>query len=116
MSRQTETGSIVLAPFPGAIETKPGSVTFPFFGHVPAIMDAMTGEASINRVQSASMLIIYGYSQELKGNNVEGVLVLKNCWPSIARTIYRDHQRYIDTYMKVNEFPEVNQNIMLTAL
>jgi len=79
---QTETGSIVLAPFPGAIETKPGSVTIPFFGHEAAILDAVTGE-------------------ELKGNNVEGVLALKTPWPSIARTIYGDHQRYLETYMKL---------------
>jgi len=40
------------------------------------------------------------FSQELKGNNVEGVLVLKHPWPSIARTIYQDHKRYLETYMQ----------------
>ena len=38
--------------------------------------------------------------QELKGDNVEGVLVIKTPWPSIARTVYQDHNRYLETYMK----------------
>jgi acetyl-CoA synthetase len=70
-----------VTPFPGAIETKPGSATVPFFGIETAILDPVSGE-------------------ELHGNNVEGVLVLKTPWPSIARTIYQDHNRYLDTYMK----------------
>ncbi|PSR73241.1 hypothetical protein PHLCEN_2v10901 [Hermanssonia centrifuga] len=78
---QTETGSIVVTPFPGAIETKPGSATVPFFGIEPAILDPVSGK-------------------ELEGNNVEGVLVLKAPWPSIARTVYEDHNRYLETYMK----------------
>ncbi|KAL5478505.1 ACS2 [Sanghuangporus weigelae] len=78
---QTETGSIVITPFPGAIETKPGSATVPFFGIEPVILDPQTG-------------------QVLEGNGVEGVLVLKNPWPSIARTVYGDHKRYLETYMK----------------
>lgn len=78
---QTETGSIVVTPFPGAIETKPGSATVPFFGIEAAILDPQSGK-------------------ELVGNNVEGVLVLKKPWPSIARTIFHDHARYLDTYMK----------------
>ncbi|KAL0946028.1 hypothetical protein HGRIS_012305 [Hohenbuehelia grisea] len=78
---QTETGSIVVTPFPGAIETKPGSATVPFFGIEPAILDPVSGK-------------------ELEGNEVEGVLVLKTPWPSIARTIYEDHNRYLDTYMR----------------
>ncbi len=78
---QTETGSIVVTPFPGAIETKPGSATVPFFGIEPVILDAQTGK-------------------ELEGNSVEGVLVLKAPWPSIARTVYQDHKRYLETYMK----------------
>lgn len=82
MIRQTETGSIVVTPFPGAIETKPGSATVPFFGIETAILDPVTGE-------------------ELHGNNVEGVLVLRHPWPSIARTIYQDHKRYQETYMQV---------------
>ena len=45
--RQTETGSIVLTPFPGAIETKPGSATVPFFGIEPVILDAVTGKVNL---------------------------------------------------------------------
>ncbi|KAF8508730.1 hypothetical protein BU17DRAFT_77923 [Hysterangium stoloniferum] len=78
---QTETGSIIITPFPGAIETKPGSATVPFFGIQPAILDPTTGK-------------------ELVGNNVEGVLAIKAPWPSIARTVYNDHKRYLETYMK----------------
>lgn len=70
-----------MTPFPGAIETKPGSATVPFFGIEPAILDPTTGT-------------------ELTGNSVEGVLVLKTPWPSIARTIYQDHKRYLETYMQ----------------
>ncbi|KAJ7881693.1 hypothetical protein B0H13DRAFT_2253075 [Mycena leptocephala] len=78
---QTETGSIVITPFPGAVPTKPGSATVPFFGHVAAILDPISGE-------------------ELHGNSVEGVLALATPWPSIARTIWQDHARYLETYMK----------------
>ncbi|KAJ7264081.1 acetate--CoA ligase [Mycena haematopus] len=78
---QTETGSVVLTPFPGAVPTKPGCATVPFFGHSPAILDPMSGK-------------------ELTGNSVEGVLALKTPWPSIARTIWQDHARYLETYMK----------------
>ncbi|KAI9459202.1 hypothetical protein BJY52DRAFT_1267000 [Lactarius psammicola] len=78
---QTETGSIVVTPFPGAIETKPGSATVPFFGIDSIILDPHTGK-------------------ELVGNNVEGVLALRSPWPSIARTVFQDHQRYLETYMK----------------
>ncbi|KAJ7323813.1 hypothetical protein DFH08DRAFT_752706 [Mycena albidolilacea] len=77
---QTETGSIVITPFPGAVPTKPGCATVPFFGHEPAILDAVSGE-------------------ELSGP-AEGVLALKTPWPSIARTIWQDHTRYLETYMK----------------
>lgn len=84
--RQTETGSIVITPFPGAIPTKPGSATVPFFGIEPVILDTTSGV-------------------ELEGNNVEGVLALRNPWPSIARTVYRDHKRYLETYMKVRFKP-----------
>jgi acyl-coenzyme A synthetase/AMP-(fatty) acid ligase len=45
--RQTETGSIVVTPFPGAIETKPGSATVPFFGHDLAILDAVSGKVCL---------------------------------------------------------------------
>lgn len=78
---QTETGSPVITPFPGAVETKPGSATVPFFGIQVGILDSQTG-------------------QELEGPNVEGVLVLKTPWPSMARTIRGDHKRYLETYMR----------------
>ncbi|SJL04317.1 related to Acetyl-coenzyme A synthetase [Armillaria ostoyae] len=78
---QTETGSIVVTPFPGAMETKPGSATVPFFGIDPIILDPISGK-------------------ELEGNDVEGVLALSIPWPSIARTIYGDHKCYLETYMK----------------
>ncbi|WOO78767.1 Acetyl-coenzyme A synthetase [Vanrija pseudolonga] len=77
----TETGSHVVTPLPGAIATKPGSASFPFFGYELDIIDPTTG-------------------QKLEGDDVEGVLVCSKPWPSIARTVYRDHKRYLDTYMR----------------
>jgi hypothetical protein len=55
MDRQTETGSIVVTPFPGAIQTKPGSATVPFFGIEPVILDATTGV--VRTFPSSSFLI-----------------------------------------------------------
>ncbi|KAI0284627.1 acetate--CoA ligase [Russula aff. rugulosa BPL654] len=78
---QTETGSIIVTPFPGAIETKPGSATVPFMGIDPVILDPQSGKI-------------------LEGNNVEGVLAVQSPWPSIARTVFKDHDRYLATYMK----------------
>jgi acetyl-CoA synthetase len=76
---QTETGGILITPLPGAIDQKPGSATKPFFGVKPAIVDAngkvLEGEA-------------------------EGNLVLTDAWPGMMRTVYGDHQRFIDTYFK----------------
>jgi len=76
---QTETGGILIPPLPGAIAQKPGSATKPFFGVRPAIVDAngkvLEGEA-------------------------EGNLVLLDAWPGMMRTVYGDHQRFIDTYFK----------------
>jgi acetyl-CoA synthetase len=62
-------------PLPGAIPTKPGSATLPFFGIEPTVLDTQTGKP-------------------IEENNVEGVLAIKQHWPSIARTIYGDHKRY----------------------
>ncbi|QRV85020.1 AMP binding enzyme [Ceratobasidium sp. AG-Ba] len=78
---QTETGSIVITPIPGAVPTKPGSATVPFWGIEPVILDPVSGK-------------------ELEGNNVEGVLCIRKPWPSIARSVYKDHARYLDTYLK----------------
>jgi acetyl-CoA synthetase len=76
---QTETGGILITPLPGAIDQKPGSATKPFFGVKPAIVDA-TGTV-------------------LEGES-EGNLVLTDSWPGQMRTVYGDHQRFIDTYFK----------------
>ncbi|HET7301117.1 MAG TPA: acetate--CoA ligase [Oleiagrimonas sp.] len=76
---QTETGGIMITPLPGAIDTKPGSATRPFFGIQPAIVDAE------GNVQEG----------ECKGN-----LVITDSWPGQMRTVYGDHQRFIDTYFK----------------
>ncbi|KAH7040149.1 uncharacterized protein B0I36DRAFT_310042 [Microdochium trichocladiopsis] len=79
---QTETGSNVITPLAGVTPTKPGSASFPFFGIEPAIVDPVSGV-------------------ELKGNDVEGVLAFKQPWPSMARTVYGAHKRYMDTYLNV---------------
>jgi len=78
---QTETGSHVICPLAYGTPTKPGSASFPFFGIEPAIVDPTTGE-------------------ELHGNDVEGVLCIKQPWPSIARTVWGSHDRYMDVYLK----------------
>lgn len=74
---QTETGAILITPLPGATDLKPGSATLPFFGVKPEIIDNE------------------GYVLE---GEAEGILVFKHPWPSQARTLFNDHQRYIDTY------------------
>ncbi|WP_165672875.1 acetate--CoA ligase [Metapseudomonas otitidis] len=74
---QTETGSILITPLPGATALKPGSATRPFFGVQPALLDE-------------------------KGHEIEGpgsgVLAIKASWPSQIRTVYGDHKRMIETY------------------
>ncbi|MFT6908113.1 MAG: acetyl-CoA synthetase [Oleiphilaceae bacterium] len=74
---QTETGGILIAPLPGATDLKPGSATRPFFGVQPAIVDN-------------------------EGNLLEGVaegnLVMLDSWPGQMRTVYGDHERFIQTY------------------
>ncbi|CAH0021996.1 hypothetical protein V2G26_001057 [Clonostachys chloroleuca] len=79
---QTETGSNVICPLGGVTPTKPGSASLPFFGIEPAIIDPVSGE-------------------EIHGNDVEGVLAFKQPWPSMARTVYGAHKRYMDTYLNV---------------
>ena len=76
---QTETGGILITPLPGATALKPGSATLPFFGIKPEIMDNQG-------------VIMDGVA--------EGILVISRPWPGQARTIYGDHQRFIDTYFK----------------
>ena len=80
---QTETGGILISPLPGAIPTKPGSATLPFFGIKPVLM---TEDGN-----------------EIKGDNVNGLLALKTSWPGQMRTIYGDHKRFIDVYF--SQFP-----------
>jgi acetyl-CoA synthetase len=76
---QTETGGILITPLPGATRLKPGSATKPFFGVIPQIVDAegkvLDGAAS-------------------------GNLCIADSWPGQMRTVYGDHQRFIDTYFK----------------
>src|SRR5512133_451327 len=74
---QTETGSIMITPLPGAIPTKPGSATLPFFGVDPAIVDAKGQEV---------------------GPNIGGKLIIRRPWPSMLRTIYGDKERYQKQY------------------
>jgi len=78
---QTETGCHVITPLAYGTPTKPGSASFPFFGIEPAIVDPTSGE-------------------ELHGNDVEGVLCIKQPWPSMARTIWGAHDRFMDVYLK----------------
>jgi len=81
---QTETGGILITPLPGAMILKPGSASKPFPGIVPAILREDGSEADINE---------------------GGYLVIKKLWPGLMRTVYGDHQRFIDTYWK--RFPGV---------
>lgn len=74
---QTETGGMMITPLPGATPLKPGSASRPMFGIEPALFDAE--------------------GKELEGAN-EGNLVIKESWPSQARTVYGDHERFINTY------------------
>ncbi|MDH4555541.1 acetate--CoA ligase [Pseudomonas sp. BN417] len=74
---QTETGSILITPLPGATTLKPGSATRPFFGVQPALLDEK--------------------GKEIDGPG-SGVLAIKASWPSQIRSVYGDHKRMIDTY------------------
>jgi len=80
---QTETGGIMISPIPFVTPTKPTYATLPFIGIQPALMDEE--------------------GQELKGNQKEGRLCVKFPWPSMARTIWGNHQRYKDTYFSAFE-------------
>ena len=76
---QTETGGILITPLVGAIDMKPGSATLPFFGIKPSIVDKD--------------------NQEIEGPG-EGSLCIDASWPGQMRTVYGDHERFIDTYFK----------------
>jgi acetyl-CoA synthetase len=75
---QTETGGIMITPIPFCTPTKPTYATLPFIGIQPALMDE--------------------HGMEVTGNQTDGRLCIKFPWPSIARTIWGNHQRYKDTY------------------
>ncbi|HBU99143.1 acetate--CoA ligase, partial [Thalassospira lucentensis] len=81
---QTETGGILISPLPGVTDLKPGSATLPFFGVEPALLDAE--------------------GKELTGAT-DGNLVIKDSWPGQMRTVYGDHERFIQTYFST--FPNV---------
>jgi acetyl-CoA synthetase len=74
---QTETGGILITPLPGATKLKPGSATLPFFGVIPQIVDAE--------------------GNELKGA-CSGNLCIADSWPGQMRTVYGDHERFVQTY------------------
>ena len=76
---QTETGGILISPLPGAVDLKPGSATLPFFGVQPALVNA---------------------DGEIQEGATEGNLIIRDSWPGQMRTVYGDHQRFIDTYFR----------------
>mmetsp|Transcript_102695 Transcript_102695/g.168797 ORF Transcript_102695/g.168797 Transcript_102695/m.168797 type:complete len:660 (+) Transcript_102695:61-2040(+) len=78
---QTETGGHMMTPMPGSHMLKPGSCTLPMFGVDPKVLDPASGKV-------------------IEGNNVAGVLVFAQSWPSMLRTVYGDHQRFLDVYLK----------------
>lgn len=80
---QTETGGIMISPIPYVTPTKPTYATLPLPGIEPALMDDI--------------------GNEVTGNAVEGKLCIKKPWPGMARTVYGNHQRYIDTYFSAFE-------------
>jgi acetyl-CoA synthetase len=79
---QTETGAVMISPLPGAIATKPGSATRPFFGIQPEVVTRPDAEGKFEKVPAGS----------------GGLLVIRKPWPSMARTIYGDPERYQKTY------------------
>lgn len=78
---QTETGGHLITPLPGAIETKPGSATLPFFGVKPVILDPASAEIQ-------------------EGNPAEGVLCIGDSWPGQMRTLWGDHARFEEAYFQ----------------
>jgi len=74
---QTETGAIMITPFPGATPTKPGTATLPFFGVLPEVVDDCGKPVP---------------------KNCGGKLVIRKPWPSMLRGVWGDPQRFVDTY------------------
>jgi acetyl-CoA synthetase len=81
---QTETGGILITPLPGAWPTKPGSATFPFPGIMPTVVSPNMEDGEPG-------------AQQMPPNEI-GHLCIEKPWPGLSRTIYKDHQRYEDTY------------------
>jgi acetyl-CoA synthetase len=79
---QTETGGILITPLPGATDLKPGSATTPFFGIKPALLDP---------------------DGKLLEGAVSGNLVIADSWPGQMRTVYGDHDRFVETYFSTYE-------------
>jgi acetyl-CoA synthetase len=79
---QTETGAIMIAPLPGAVPTKPGSATRPFFGIQPEVITKPDAEGKFHTVPAGS----------------GGLLIVRKPWPSMARTVYSDPERFQRTY------------------
>ena len=77
---QTETGGIMITPLPGAIATKPGSATRPFFGVHPVVLDEK--------------------GEEIEETEAQGVLAIRDSWPGQMRTVYGDHARFVSTYFE----------------
>lgn len=76
---QTETGGHMITPLPGATAAKPGSATTPFFGIQPVLLEPTTGA-------------------EITETVAEGVLCIKDSWPGQMRSVYGDHERFVQTY------------------
>ena len=79
---QTETGGVLITPLPGVTELKPGSASKPFFGIQPALVDQ---------------------NGEILEGETEGNLIILDSWPGQMRTVYGDHQRFVDTYFSTFE-------------
>lgn len=77
---QTETGGIMISPLPGITPLKPGSASLPLFGIDPVLLNEQ--------------------GEEIFGNDVSGLLAIRNAWPGMARTIQGDHIRFIQTYLQ----------------
>ena len=75
---QTETGGMMLTPLPGATTTKPGCATRPFFGVNPRVVDMQGNDVGVN-----------------KG----GFLAIDAAWPGMMRSVYKNHERFIETYL-----------------
>ena len=70
-----------MTPLPGVTKPKPGACCSPFFGVDPVILDQSSGK-------------------EINGNGVEGILAIRKPWPGMARTVFGNHQRYLNVYMR----------------